>query len=319
MPDTGPPASFDDLESRVTEWAAARGDIRAAIVVGSRAREDRPADEWADLDVGFVVKRPARYLSDVRWLAEIASPLVSYRDSAGPTIHVLFEGGLDVGLAFLPYSAFKSALRFIAPIKRRPGVQRALPFGLGTRIDSLIAEGAAYYGRGYRVLVDKDGLVARFMAEFPAPAVRVEPPSKDDFSQTVNEFWFSAVWIAKHLRRGEHWWTIEGGWNHHMRPLMLRMIEWHACSERGWSFDVWSDGRFLEEWADPGIVECLRDALPRYDGEAIWSALLASMESFRSIANETARRLGFDYASGADEGVTALVRRLFEERGEGKS
>jgi hypothetical protein len=37
-----------ELESRVAEWAAAEENVRAAALVGSRARVDVPADEWSD-------------------------------------------------------------------------------------------------------------------------------------------------------------------------------------------------------------------------------------------------------------------------------
>lgn len=304
------PATFEELERRITDWAVAREDIRAALIVGSRARSDRAADDWADLDLGFIVRRPDRYLTDLRWLGEIAPPIVHYKDPSGVTIHVLFEGGLDAGLAFLPLSVFKNALRFIAPLKRRPALQRALPLGLGGRIDALVGEAAAYYGRGYRVVVDKDRLVEPFMAAFPAPGLSALPPSEDEFREAVSEFWFNTVWIAKHLRRGELWWTIKGGWHDHMTPLMLRMIEWRVRSERGWSVDVWTDGRFLEQWAGAETVLLLRGTFPGYDEGSIQRALLDSMEAYRTLAVATAERLGFEYAIAADDGATALVNQL---------
>jgi hypothetical protein len=38
------------FEQRITSWAETQPDVRAILVVGSRARRDRPVDEWADLD-----------------------------------------------------------------------------------------------------------------------------------------------------------------------------------------------------------------------------------------------------------------------------
>jgi len=41
---------YDELVGRFVRWAETRADIRAAVVVGSRARVCQPVDEWADLN-----------------------------------------------------------------------------------------------------------------------------------------------------------------------------------------------------------------------------------------------------------------------------
>ena len=114
-------SSMDDLEARFVAWAEARPDIRAAIVVGSRARTDHPADEWADLDVGFVTTDQKRYLKSGKWLSEIASVWLWYPDSEGITRHVLFAGGFDAGFAPIPAGSIKLGLRAIpARMTRTP-------------------------------------------------------------------------------------------------------------------------------------------------------------------------------------------------------
>lgn len=39
---------YKNFERDFTSWAKSTDDIRAAFIVGSRARVDHPADEWAD-------------------------------------------------------------------------------------------------------------------------------------------------------------------------------------------------------------------------------------------------------------------------------
>lgn len=193
-------------------------------------------------------------------------------------------------------------------------LQRALPFGLGDRIDALLGQAGAYYRRGYRVLLDKDGMIERFMAAFPAGRASRLAPSADEFNDAVSEFWFNTVWIAKHLRRGELWWAIKGGWHDHLTPLMLRMVEWRVGSEQGWSIDVWTDGRFLEDWAGAETTSLLASTFPDYDEGSIWRALFASMAAYRTLAIATAERLGYEYDASADEGATAIVSQLFAGR-----
>jgi aminoglycoside 6-adenylyltransferase len=66
------------LEERFVAWANTRPDIRAAIVIGSRARMERPADEWSDLDIIIFTTSPRYYLSSVDWLENIGTPLLNY-------------------------------------------------------------------------------------------------------------------------------------------------------------------------------------------------------------------------------------------------
>ena len=41
---------MQDLIQQFTTWAMDQADIRSAIIVGSRARADKPADKMSDLD-----------------------------------------------------------------------------------------------------------------------------------------------------------------------------------------------------------------------------------------------------------------------------
>ncbi len=52
---------YEGLIGRFVKWAETRVDIRAAIVIGSRARVVEPADDWADLDVIVVTLDPEYY------------------------------------------------------------------------------------------------------------------------------------------------------------------------------------------------------------------------------------------------------------------
>jgi aminoglycoside 6-adenylyltransferase len=129
-----------------------------------------------------------------------------------------------------------------------------------------VSEAGEYYRRGARVIVDKDALAERLLGSLPATAPATAPPSADDFAACVGHFWFVAVWMAKHLRRGELWRTLGASGQGELMPALLRMIEWHTHAERGWDLDTWEDGRFIEEWADQRVLTELHGVLSRYDG-----------------------------------------------------
>jgi len=301
---------YAELEQRFVAWAQARDDIRATVVVGSRARSDHPADEWADLDIGFTTTQPQRYLDSDGWLSEIGNVWVAYHDPGGVTRHVLYEGGMDAGFAPIPHGQLKLAARLVPVLRRFPLLYR-LPGGRQLR--GALAEAAEYYRRGGRIILDKDGVARRFLSLLPDVPLRHVLPARAEFAETVNEFWFAAVWTAKHLRRGELWWAKCSGLDGRMKALLLRMAEWHAWATHGPDYDTWSDGRFLEEWADPRVVDGLRAAFARYDADDLRRGLLATMDLFRWLAIETAQRLGHTYPAAADPRVTEWVSDCLSE------
>ena len=51
------------LLDRVVEWAQTDAGVRALLLLGSRARNEEPADEWSDTDLIVVVADPAAFLA----------------------------------------------------------------------------------------------------------------------------------------------------------------------------------------------------------------------------------------------------------------
>jgi aminoglycoside 6-adenylyltransferase len=306
-------APMKQLEERFVAWAQTRPDIRAAIVVGSQARVDHPADEWSDLDVAFTTTDPQRYLSTTDWLEDIAPTWVTYPDPGGVVRHVLFEGGLDAGIAVLGNNTIKQAVRFLPLLERSPILFRLLPKGLAQQIRQNIESAANYYRRGARVILDKDGLAAKFLSLFPAESQPQGPPTQAEFHEAIQEFWFLAVWTTKHLRRGELWFAKTEGCDGGMKSLLLRMLEWRARATHGWDYDTWERGRFLEEWTDPAVLQALKKAFARYENDDVRRALLATMDMFRLVAIETAERLSYPYPTQVDQRATEWIGTRLSE------
>jgi len=278
-------AAFDRLIERVAAWAGAREDIRAALILGSRARADRPADAWSDLDLVLFTTDPRRYIASTDWLAEIGPHWAAFIEPEDDETEgsVLFDGALDVD--FVPILAEDP--RGAWPANLHPDVIAAL-------------------GRGFRFIVDKDGY-SEALKVISAPPAEPGPPSEARFLNAVNEFWYHCVWAAKKLRRGEVW-AVRAGLDGAVRwHCLLPMIEWHAKTVHGWDYDTWHRGRFLEQWADPRVIQGLREASSQYDADDVRRALVATMDLFRELATEAAARMGYPYPTGADESVTKWV------------
>lgn len=196
--------AYEQLMKRIVTWAQARPDIRAAIVVGSRARAERPADEWSDLDVVLIVADPKPYLTSVDWLRDIGHFWITFLEptATGGEMErrVLFKGGLDVDFSIIPCAKVEQM------------VQHGFP-----------PEIAEVFRRGMRVLLDRDGLATRLKLHDTEP-IPPRPPTESEFLEMIHDFWYHAVLTAKKLRRGELW-TAKACCDGYMKRLLLRAIE----------------------------------------------------------------------------------------------
>ncbi len=284
------PVTYEQLIERFVAWAQDRPDIHAALVLGSRARNDHPADEWSDLDIVVIVADPTPYLASADWLANCGEVWVTFLEATaaggGMERRALFAGGLDVDFAILPYAQVEEMTRLGLP----PAV-------------------VEIFRRGVRVLLDRNGLITRDFTRLPPLTAPITSLTAAAFRETAHDFWYHAVWTAKKLRRGELW-TAKTCCDGVMKGLLLKALEAHARAASGGQRDTWHDGRFLEEWADPRAVAALAATFADYDQASVWRALTATMALFRWLTQETAGLLGFPYPATADRRATELVEAL---------
>lgn len=279
-------SAYEKLMDQFRNWAENRSDIRTVMVIGSRARTILPADEWSDLDLVFITTDPNYYLSRTDWIDRFGTVRITFLERTavgeGKERRVLFDGGLDVD--FVPVTA-----EFMEELLRHP-------------------EGQQILQNGFRIILDKD----RFGDGLKIDSKRNlhwRPPSQESFDQLVNDFLYHAVWTAKKLRRGEIW-VAKSCCDSYMKRQLLQMLQWHAQPWKDRNRPVWHDGRFLEEWVDPRALKQLDVIFARYDQVEIGQALLATMELFRWLAEETAEELNFPDYREAMEYTVSLVTTL---------
>ncbi len=277
------------IETAFTAWAQANDDIRAAFVVGSQARTDHPADEWADLDIILFARNVERYQNTTDWIEAFAPVWIALagRTVAGdPERLVLFEGGVQVDFVFHASDVLAHVPQMLAS---------------GNIPDTIV--------RGTRVLLDKDGALTQMPA--PARPRAPQPPDAAAFRDALDNFWFSAVYCAKQLRRGELWMFQNGSGG--MQWRLLQMIEWHARAIHGEEYDTWHGGKFIAEWADADVFADLRRTFTRLDTLDGWQALQARLALFHRLAREAAARWGLEYPAALAAWIAACVEGLRQE------
>lgn len=291
--------NYENLIENTVVWGKSSPDIRGLILIGSRTRNNRPADEWADLDVVVITKKPESLLFNNEWLRQIGDPRIYFRESAalgsGQERRVLFTGGLDVDFAIIAKNDI-AKLILMLKIANHPFLTRLLPKKVKQLIQMNLPQVAGLFQRGYRIILDKDGIVQQILKDAGNLKKQLPPfPPQTEFLNTIHSFWYDALWVAKHLRRGELWWA-KGCLDLKMKWFgILKMAEWHAKAVHGPNYDTWHRGRFLEQWADPRVITELTNAFSHYDSADAWNSLLATMNLFSWLAQETATQLGYEY------------------------
>jgi aminoglycoside 6-adenylyltransferase len=278
----------DDLLAAVEAWGRQRADVRAALLVGSRARVDVPADRWSDYDVVLMVDDPAQYADDAGWLTAFGRPLLTFVEptAVGGFVErrVLYDTGQDVDFALIPTMD-------VAQFAAEPAA-------------------AAVLWRGYRVLLDKVGL-APALGSGPRVPVVPGPPGAAEFVQLTHDFWYHAIWAAKKLRRGEVF-IAKQACDGYLKGLTVRLLAWHAKAADP-EVDTWHGGRFLERWADRPALAELRQAYAGYDAEDVARALGATVDLFERVERACAALLGLPLTVAHQE-VRARLRAVLDDR-----
>ncbi len=285
--------AYNDLLSRFVSWAQNKDDIRSAMVIGSRAHADPLADEFSDLDLSVFVTDPQPYLDNPDWLEHIGHPWLTFvqptRNGQYLERRCLFEGGLEVDFGFVPSEQVREMVNY------GPSPSESSAFN-----------------RGYKIIFDKDQLLhlVDFGAEKKASKMNV---NEKEFFDLVNDFWYHAVWTAKHLLRGELWRAKECC-DGHMKYLLYRMLEWRAQATIEQQNDDKGYKRSFEEWVEPPILLSLKTVFASYDFEDVWRALLETTNVFEKLSSEAKRRLEFSYPEIGVLETKKFLWRLYQQR-----
>jgi len=274
-------ADPDALLASIVAWAQATANVRALIMTGSRARGDGRVDEFSDLDIEIIADDPEPLMRDDAWWRAFGRVLVHLPTIIRPrheTRLVFYEGGMKVDFSIC-------------------GRER-----VGVMVESQALN--RLYERGYRVLVDKDGITGRLPAA-TGSFVPNELPAQAEFVAVVNEFWFEAAHIPRYILRDELWVVKFRDWT--MKQQLLKMLEWHAIARNEQPVDVWHIGTHMRDWVDETTRGEMRVIFGAFDAASSWRALLATTELFRRLATETAALAGLEYPAGTDADISAYI------------
>jgi aminoglycoside 6-adenylyltransferase len=246
----------NELLKRITAWAQSDTNVLALVMTGSHARPGAAPDRHSDLDLEIIAQQPEVLAGTNSWIEALGPIWVTQFFDEGqldPTRLVFCEGGIKVDFTLA-------------------GKQRIVDMQGG--LDPL-------YERGYKVLIDKEGLADSLPAatgKFPV----IAPPTQQGFNEVVHEFWFEAAHIPRYLEREELWVAKFRDWT--MKEDLLKMIEWHAIAHKGDPVDVWYIGSHMKDWVDPVIWEELNEVFSHFDKSDSWRGLMKTTNLFSRVS-----------------------------------
>jgi aminoglycoside 6-adenylyltransferase len=278
---------------KITEWAESKPDIRAVLLTSSRANPNEKLDEFSDYDVIFVAEDIKPYIEDESWLEEYGKVLVIYRDP----IEVIFgfekftrvtqyESGLKIDFTLWPVGL----LKHIARIEKLPD----------------------YIDDGYKVLLDKDGLT-RGMKASSFRAFVPKPPTREQYSQFVEEFFSNAPYVAKHIRRDDFF-PLKSMLDFMRYEKLGKMLEWKVEIEHEWSLKSGNYGKGLQKYLNPVIFNEIENTYAGNGPDADWESLFRIIRLFRKIAREFGEKLGYAYPEDLDSRVMEYLQKVKEKK-----
>jgi len=180
--------------SAVSSWAQARGDIRALVQIGSRARGGAAADAWSDYDYHLVTTRPALYRDGAfcRELGECWACGTQVAFGNALKVTAVFAGALEADFVVLRHRDVLAATFAL----RWPSTRPLWPAVLRRGVDDLRTVAAP----GWRVIKGGSAWERRYSRFTPTarPAM-----TEREFRELCGAFWTQAVWAAKKTARGE--------------------------------------------------------------------------------------------------------------------
>lgn len=266
---------MDAVLARILRWADGENAVRVVVLTSTRVRAEGPPDELSDYDVIVALEDVNRFdpaeaygTPAARWGDEhdVHGTRTLFRG-------VVYDDGVKVDWMLWPANV--------------PGL--VAEHGLTDGLDV-----------GYRVLLDKDGTTARW-AQPTYSAHIPRKPTETEYIALVEEFWWSATYIAKARAREEQFFVrfiLDVDMTH---GVLRRMLEWLIETRRDWSWKPGAYGRGIERELPPDLADELTAAHGSFE---------QTVALFRRAAREVGKSLGYAYPQYADDAVSAYIDKI---------
>ncbi len=260
--------------------------VRAVTMNGSRTNPNVPWDCFQDYDVVYLVSEMESFLQDHSWIDIFGERMILQMPELMTILPPVGKGHFTYLMQFMDGNRIDLTL---------------LPLHLlhdYLQEDRLIVK-----------LLDKDDCLPELE---PSTDVQfwVKPPTAQLFENCCNEFWWVAPYVAKGLWRRELIYAKRTMGL--VRDMLLKMLEWQAGINTGFSLSVGKGYKYLDKYIDAASWSRLLATYSDGSYEANWEALFTACDLFRLTAQAVANHFGFTYPIEDDRRVSAHLRHVCE-------
>lgn len=249
--------------------------VRAAWQNGSRVNPYVPKDPFSDFDVVFCVTDPEIFLTDQSWMTQFGDLIILQQNDfdengiEGIIFLMLFNDGVRIDLSFVPADYAEVFLK-----------------------DTLT-----------RILLDKEGCLP-FLAPPSDSGYWTMKPTRIEFDETTNEFWWCSTNVAKGI------WRDELPYARYMYDGIVlgcleKMLGWTIAARRHWQVNPGYHNKWARKLLPPEEYTALQQVYAGADYADLWRAMSAAGLLFQKMGQETAAALGYTYPLAEDERVRA--------------
>jgi aminoglycoside 6-adenylyltransferase len=258
--------------------------IRAVIMNGSRANPNIPKDIFMDFDIVYLVTDPAPFMKNLEWIKRFGDLMILQMpdDMRTPLS--------DKGDHFSYLMQFMDGNRIDLSI---------CPLSM---VNEVIQDNLAV------LLLDKDGIIPQLDPPDDKGYIP-KPPSKRDFTNCCNEFWWVSTYVAKGLWRKEILYALQM-FDAVMRVELMKMLTWLVGVRTNFSRNPGKSGKYLKQYLATEMWESLLKTYPHADKEEIWDAMFTMCDLFRKASLQVGEHFGHDYPHEDDERVTSHLHHV---------
>ncbi len=269
----------------ILDFARLDDRIRIVSMNGSRVNPQIPPDIFQDYDIVYFVEDLTPYIHDLKLIAHF-----------GETIIFQLPDEMGVYLPNPPES-YAYLMQFV------DGTRIDLTFRLLTGLEE-----ALHADNLTKVLLDKDESVP----DLPPPSdgdYLPQAPSKKQFDDCCNEFWWLNPYVAKGLWReeliGPRYWLEDC-----LRDEVNKMLTWYFGILTDFNTAPGKQGRFFPEVFSFEIWQMVHWSYSDDSSEDCWESLYTMGNLFRRVAKEVAGHFGYAYPQKEDDRVSGFIRSV---------
>ena len=171
-----------------------------------------------------------------------------------------------------------------------------------------------WMGDTYQKLLDKDQILPETERLEETQTIFAEVPSREEFNNIHNEFWWVMKTFAEYSLRKE---LLSSMFylNNAVRDLLNRMVRWYVYLKAGHPVDLGILDSKMEEILDADLFQLYQRTYPGADDSQIWDAYDAVKELWRTTGRFVSECCGYDYPEETELNMEKFISFLKETSG----